>query len=282
MRILISNDDGVYSPGLSALGEVAREFGEIKVFAPDVDRAASGHALSPGRPITWKHSPIGIEACRVDGTPADCVAVGCALWSDVDVVIAGINLGPNLAEKMWNSGTLAAAKEACLLGSRGIAISREVPGDEPDYEALKPILRRVLSLTLPLRDIPLINVNLPAGTPKGILWTHQSVRYFRSEITRYKDPSGNPLSWFSISPIGDDAPLSDVCETKRGYVSLTPIRLDLTDHEALRRCRLLSQEDKSVRQLSLGARLRQFVQAIRNREGNRSLVPAENGTLDGK
>ncbi|HEU4953278.1 MAG TPA: 5'/3'-nucleotidase SurE, partial [Gemmatimonadales bacterium] len=124
MRMLIANDDGIYSPGLQALGEVAREFAEVRLVAPDVEQSSMGHAITHSRPLTVRRTPIAdFEAYRVNGTPADCVALGTNGWERVDLVLSGINLGPNLGNAMWHSGTLAAAKQAALLGLRGIAFS---------------------------------------------------------------------------------------------------------------------------------------------------------------
>src|SRR3954464_7858462 len=146
MRILITNDDGVYSPGIAALAAVAASFGEVRIVAPDVERSSAGHSITATRPLDYKRTPIkGIDAYRVDGTPADCVALGTYHWEKVDVVLSGINLGSNLGNSIWHSGTLAAAKQAALLGMRGIAFSTPVTrGGEPDFEALKPYVAKVL------------------------------------------------------------------------------------------------------------------------------------------
>src|SRR5690606_29131983 len=114
MRILVTNDDGIYSPGLAALARAASKFGEVRVVAPDVEQSSMGHAITATRPLSYKKSPIrfeGIEAFRVNGTPADCVALGTHLWEHTDVVLSGINMGTNLGNAMWHSGTLAAAKQ---------------------------------------------------------------------------------------------------------------------------------------------------------------------------
>jgi 5'-nucleotidase len=128
MRILISNDDGIYSPGLAALAEVASKFGEVRVVAPDVEQSSMGHAITHSRPLSYRTSPLlgRFDAYRVNGTPADCVTLGAFLWERVDVVLSGINLGPNIGHGIWHSGTLAAAKQAALLGLRGIALSTPV------------------------------------------------------------------------------------------------------------------------------------------------------------
>ena len=125
MKILVTNDDGIYSPGIAALAKIATRFGEVRVVAPDVEQSSMGHAITASRPLFFKKSPInfeGIEAYRVNGTPADCVALGSHL-SHTDVVLSGINMGANLGNSMWHSGTLAGAKQAVLLGMRGIALS---------------------------------------------------------------------------------------------------------------------------------------------------------------
>src|SRR3989440_10477175 len=136
MRILISNDDGIYSPGISALAKIASRFGEVRIVAPDVEQASMSHAITASRPLRYKRSRLGdFEAYRVNGTPADCVALGAHRWGHVDLVLSGINLGLNLGNSCWHSGTLAAAKQAALLGLRGIAISAPVTDNrEPDFQ----------------------------------------------------------------------------------------------------------------------------------------------------
>ena len=145
MRLLIANDDGIYSPGIAALAEAAAKFGDVRVVAPDVEQSSAGHAITASRPLSYRRTPIkGFEAYRVNGTPADCVALGAYNWEKVDVVLSGINLGSNLGNAMWHSGTLAAAKQAVLLGLRGIALSAPVTRDEPEFDILKPSLEKVL------------------------------------------------------------------------------------------------------------------------------------------
>ena len=140
MRILISNDDGIYSPGVIALARVASRFGEIHIVAPDVEQSSMGHAITSSRPLRYKRIRLGdYEAYRVNGTPADCVALGTHHWHHVDLVLSGINLGLNLGNSCWHSGTLAAAKQAALLGVRGIAFSTSVSENkEPDFGKLEP------------------------------------------------------------------------------------------------------------------------------------------------
>src|SRR5205807_4742191 len=147
MRILVSNDDGVYSPGIAALAKAAKRFGEVRIVAPDVEQSSMGHAITASRPLRLKRIHLdSFEVHRVNGTPADCVALGNHIWGRVDVVLSGINLGLNLGNSMWHSGTLAGAKQATLLGLRGIALSIPVGDDEPDFERMKPWVARVLEL----------------------------------------------------------------------------------------------------------------------------------------
>src|SRR5262249_26236028 len=121
MHILVSNDDGIYSPGIAALAEVASEFGSVRVVAPDVERSSMGHAITASSPLSYRQTKLqSLTAYRVNGTPADCVALGAYHWPKADVVLSGINLGLNLGNSIWHSGTLAAAKQAALLGLRGV------------------------------------------------------------------------------------------------------------------------------------------------------------------
>src|SRR6187551_1259926 len=164
MRILITNDDGVYSPGILALSQEAAKFGEVRIVAPDVERSSAGQSITASRPLSYKRTPIkDFEAFRVNGTPSDCVALGAHNWEKVDVVLSGINLGSNLGNAIWHSGTLAAAKQAALLGMRGIALSMPAPVGEPDVTSLEPHVRECLAALLPERDLALVNVNFPEG-----------------------------------------------------------------------------------------------------------------------
>src|SRR5690554_2110490 len=122
MKILISNDDGIYSPGILALAEAAAVFGDVRIVAPDVEQSSMGHAITASRPLTYRKTKIKVfGAFGFKGTRAVCVSLGCFHGKKVDLVFSGVNLGPNLGNSMWHSGTLAAAKQAALLGIKGIA-----------------------------------------------------------------------------------------------------------------------------------------------------------------
>jgi 5'-nucleotidase len=233
MRILISNDDGVYSPGIAALAHVASRFGEVRIVAPDGERSSTGHAVTHSRPLSYRKTPVaGFDAFRVDGTPADCVAVGFSISEKADVVLSGINLGLNLGNSMWHSGTLAGAKQAALMGSRGIALSASGSNIEADFERLKPHVASVLRSLLPEANLPLVNVNFPLE-PNGKLWTRQSVRHYDGKVVPIKDPMGRQLYWFTVVPMEEAEEGTDRWAIERGLVSITPLRLDLTDHPAL-------------------------------------------------
>ena len=233
MRILIANDDGVYSPGLAALAEVAAEFGDVHIVAPDVEQSSMGHAITHSRPISIKKTPIGDRvAHRVNGTPADCVALGVDLFPGVEVVLSGINLGPNLGNAMWHSGTLAAAKQAALLGLRGLALSTPTGGSEPDFERLRPWVARSLELLLPRADLRLVNVNFPPE-PKGMRWTRQAVTHYDGRVVPGQDPMGRKHYWLTIKRIDEAAEGTDRWAVRHDFVSITPLRIDLTDEGAL-------------------------------------------------
>jgi 5'-nucleotidase len=210
MRILIANDDGIYSPGICALAEIASEFGDVRVVAPDVEQSSMGHAITASRPMAYRPTKLkgGIEAYRVNGTPADCVALGAYHWDKVDLVLSGVNLGLNLGNSIWHSGTLAAAKQAALLGLRGVALSAPPGASEPDYEALKPWIRQVLEILLPDRELALTNVNFPRE-PRGIVWTRVSVRQYDGKVVPTKDPMQRELYWFTVVPITGSEPGTD-------------------------------------------------------------------------
>lgn len=236
MTILITNDDGIYSPGIAALARIASGFGKVVVIAPDVEQSSMGHAVTHSRPISLKKSPItfeGVEAWRVNGTPADCVALGSHLYAHTDVVLSGINMGPNLGNGMWHSGTLAAAKQAVLLGIRGIALSTPVGKTEPDFEALTPYVEKTLALLLEDTSLGLFNVNFPPN-PKGMQWTRQSVRLYDGRIVPGVDPMGRKHYWFTVTPLEPAEEGTDRWAVENDYVSITPLRLDLTDEQRLK------------------------------------------------
>jgi len=235
MNILITNDDGIYSPGIAALAKIALRFGTVRVVAPDVEQSSMGHAITHSRPLSIKSSPItfeNIDAHRVNGTPADCVALGLHLYPDTQVVLSGINMGPNLGNSMWHSGTLAAAKQAVLLGVLGIALSTPVGKTEPDFEALDTYVEEVLETLLQDDEPGLYNVNFPPE-PKAIRWTRQSVRLYDGHVVPGIDPMERKHYWITVSALEAAEEGTDRWAVENDYVSITPLRLDLTNEAEL-------------------------------------------------
>jgi 5'-nucleotidase len=245
MRILVSNDDGVYSPGLACLAEVASEFGSVRVVAPDVERSSSGHAITASRPLWYRPTTIRqLQAYRVDGTPADCVALGAHHWERVDLVLSGLNIGLNLGNAIWHSGTIAAAKQAALLGLRGVALSAPA-GVEPEFEPFKPWIRQVLHTLLDDSSLRLVNVNFPRN-PRGMIWTRASVRQYDGRIVPTTDPQGRELYWFTVTPIEGTEEGTDRWAVEQGWISLTPLRLDITDEARLTEVRRRRPLDEAL------------------------------------
>jgi 5'-nucleotidase len=241
MRILISNDDGIYSPGIVPLAKAAARFGDVRIVAPDVEQSSMSHAITSSRPLRFKRIHLDdFDAYSVNGTPADCVALGMHRWGHVDLVLSGINLGLNLGNSCWHSGTLAAAKQAALLGARGIAFSTHVSDNhEPDFSALEAHVARVLDLLMPNKTLSLVNVNVPEK-PKGVRWTRQSVRHYDGKVVPDKDPMGRSIFWFTVTPLEGAAKGTDRWAIEHNWVSITPLRLDLTDEADLARALALS------------------------------------------
>ena len=195
-----------------------------------------GQAITSGKPITYKKSPIhfeGIEAYRVSGTPADCVALGIHLFEDIDLVLSGINIGANLGNSAWHSGTLSAARQAVLFDVRGIALSVSVGDGEPDFESLKPFVQDALKEVINEKERKLLNINFPRNPEGEIIWTNQSIRHYDGKVIANKDPMGRQHYWFTVTPIENVDEGSDRWAIRNGKTSITPMILDLTDKEYL-------------------------------------------------
>jgi 5'-nucleotidase len=244
MNILITNDDGIYSPGIAALARVASRFGKVRVVAPDVEQSSTGHAITASRPLFYKKSPVNfgdIEAYRVNGTPADCVALGTHL-GPTDIVLSGINMGANIGNAMWHSGTLAGAKQAALLGIRGIALSTPAGKTEPNFELLEPHVEKTLKLLIEQPGSLLINVNFPKA-PTETRWTRQAVTQYDGKIVPGTDPMGRKHYWFTVIPLQAADEGTDLWAMENNYISITPLRLDLTDEKQLKLNRSMSVEE---------------------------------------
>ena len=238
MRILCTNDDGYLSPGIRVLAEAARAIGSVDVVAPDREQSASSNALTLHSPLRKRKTPGGTTI--LDGTPTDCVilAVSELLGERPDLCVSGINHGPNMGEDVLYSGTVAAAIEATLLGIPAVAFSyagrgiEEVEGWQPVVSSL---LKQIVAKGIPADE--LLNVNLPALAPselRGVRVTNLGRRRYIDSITRAPDPSGREYYWIGGGyPHWNGGPDSDFRAVKEGYVSVTPLHLDLTNYTRL-------------------------------------------------
>nr|WP_295669373.1 5'/3'-nucleotidase SurE [Sphingomonas sp.] len=246
MRILITNDDGYHAPGLTVLEDIAAHFSDdVWVVAPADEQSGAGHSLTLSRPIrVRKHAE---KRYAVAGTPTDAVMMALArIMQDTppDLILSGVNRGANLAEDVTYSGTVSAAMEGALAGVRSIALSqvyaREGMGDAVPFEAATVWGQRVLAplIDAPLAPSVLINVNFPACTAdavKGIRIAHQGLRdYGRLQVDTRRDPRGYDYHWFSLGPVVQTpAHATDLEAVADGYVSVTPLHLDLTHYESV-------------------------------------------------
>jgi 5'-nucleotidase len=234
-RILLTNDDGIHAEGLRAAAEAFAEFAEVAVVAPDREQSACGHSLTLNRPLRLEEVRAGQFA--VDGTPTDCVnlAVHWMLRDQpVDLVVSGINSGLNLGDDVTYSGTVSAALEAHLLGLPAIAFSQEVGPDTSFARAARvagALVRGLLERGVASHT--LLNVNLPAAPPAGVRFTRLARRVYEQVVQERGDPRGRRYFWIGGEPRWEEGPDCDHAAVEAGLVSITPLRLDLTDYAGL-------------------------------------------------
>ena len=235
-RILVTNDDGVYSEGLHALADALRSIGEVTVVAPLGEASAIGHALTIARPLLLERLREGVHS--VDGTPADCVNLGVVhvLMGLPDLVVSGINKGYNLGDDVTYSGTVGGALEGALLGTPAIAVSLQRTSDPFDFgpaaAATERVAAQVLRHGLPSRT--LLNINVPRGLPKGMKVTVQGMRNHVTKVAASMDPRGRPYYWIEEGEdTYADGERADHVAVHQGYVSVTPLQPDLTAFAAL-------------------------------------------------
>jgi 5'-nucleotidase len=242
-RILVTNDDGIHAPGLEALVAIAEQLSsDVWIVAPEVNQSGAGHSLSLSRPIRMRE--VSERKIAVDGTPTDCVLFGVKhLLRDrkPDLVLSGVNRGTNIADDVTYSGTIAGAMEGCLLGLPSIAFSQSYTHDHPVKWGTATahgadVARKVLEMDWP-RNV-FVNINFPdvvAGSVKGTKVTHQGTRGFGGHILERKDPRGGTYYWIGYQPQEQEIDeASDIGAIRTGYISVTPLHLDLT-HEGMRR-----------------------------------------------
>jgi 5'-nucleotidase len=246
MHILVTNDDGVYAPGLLALVQALRSLGKVSVLAPDHNWSASGHVKTLARPL--RANPVeladGSPALASDGAPSDCVALALMglIEEPIDLVVSGINPNANLGHDVTYSGTVTAAMEAVIGGIPALAVSLDAPEYHQgplDYTVAAEVARKVAAVLVRQKLPPyvLLNINVPylaAGEIKGLRISRQGLRIYRDELVRREDPRGRPYYWIGgQAPTGVAESGTDFGDLVEGYVSITPIQLDLTAYAIL-------------------------------------------------
>ena len=236
-RILVTNDDGIHSDGLIKLEEALKEIGDVYVVAPASEMSGASHSLTLARPLRIRQ--LDDRHWSVDGTPTDCVTLAVnKILSEADrpdLCVSGINHGGNLGDDASYSGTVAGAMEATILGVPGVALSL-VARDNFDFTHAAAFAlvaaRKVLEEGLP--EGTLLNINLPPGEIKGVMVTRQGIKNARPIISEHIDPRGKPYFWIGEEYFNANAVEgTDYYAVKSGYVSVTPVRSDMTDHQAL-------------------------------------------------
>lgn len=239
MHILLSNDDGYFSAGLAALRAALEELGTVTVVAPDRNRSGASNSLTLDAPLRVEQ--IGPRTYSVNGTPTDCVHVAITglLDEEPDMVVSGINHGANLGDDVLYSGTVAAAMEGRTLGLPAVALSLVLDGGE-HFEAAANVARRLVEPLLGQRPLPgktILNVNipdLPAERIAGMQPTRLGFRHKAEPAIRALDDASRPIYWVGPAGAGQDAgPGTDFHAVANGLVSVTPIHVDLTEHDAL-------------------------------------------------
>jgi len=235
-RILVTNDDGIFSEGIERLAAALSEVGDVYTVAPDQERSAAGHALTLDAPLRTKE--IGERRWSVNGTPTDCVNWGVLhLLKDArpSLLFSGINLGLNLGDDVTYSGTVSAAFEGALLGIPSVAVSQEIErGFTFDAAArfATRLARRLLGNTLPPKT--LVNVNVPAGEVRGVRVGRLGTRRYGETVIEKTDPRGRPYYWIgSTIPVGEAEEGTDIIAVAQKMISLSPIHLDLTAYHAM-------------------------------------------------
>lgn len=249
MRILVTNDDGIHAPGIEVLEEIAREMSDdVWICAPSEEQSGAGHSLTLNRPVRLhKHAD---RRFAVSGTPTDSVMMALRMvlteenGGPPDLILSGINRGANLADDITYSGTVSAAVEGALAGIRSIALSqvysRESHGQEIPFAAARAWAVRAIEplLDAPLPERTLVNINFPplvADKVKGIRVCRQGFHdYSRGSVVVGRDPRGYPYYWFGLNAIEHSLDRgTDLESIDDGYVSVTPLQLDLTHHSSL-------------------------------------------------
>ncbi len=246
MHVLVTNDDGVTAPGLLALVQELRRFGKVSILAPDRNWSASGHVKTLERPLRVKEILLadGTPALASDGAPSDCVALAIMglVPGPIDFVISGINSNANFGHDVTYSGTVTAAMEGAIWGLPGIAVSVDRPDDYfgpidyvPAARVTGQVVQALVDHNTPAHTLLNVNVPyLPYEQIRGFLVTRQGLRVYRDQLITREDPRGRPYYWIGGEiPTGVPEEGTDIGAIAAGYVSITPLQLDLTSYSML-------------------------------------------------
>ena len=248
MNILITNDDGIYSEGIRALCESLKKIGNVTIVAPDTERSAVGHAITLSDPLRVKEVIRSGKffGYATTGTPADCVklAIGAILKKKPDLVVSGINLGPNVGYSVLYSGTVSGATEGAILGIPSFAISLDT-FTNPDFSFAAEYARKLAKQIIKHNNLPkgtLLNVNIPAILKKyikGVRIVKQSEKAIEERFDKREDPRKRVYYWLTGEIIRSDGKEDADIETlRKKYISITPIRCDMTDYEFLEKLKV--------------------------------------------
>ncbi len=243
-HILITNDDGIYSEGLRKLADSCRAIGDVTIVAPDREQSAASHALTLNRPL--RILQIQENEWIVDGTPTDCVNLAILkLFRDrrPDMIVSGINFGPNLGDDVTYSGTISAAFEGALLDVPSIAFSALV-GERFSFDRCAAFATELTRLALEFHRDPrvILNVNFPVGEFAGVRITQLGRRIYAEGVIERIDPRGRKYYWIGGEPpIWEKTEGTDFDAVRKGFVSITPLHLDLTHHESIPHLRHLEE-----------------------------------------
>jgi len=235
-RILVTNDDGVHSPGIKALAAAVEHLGDVVVVAPTQEASAIGHALTLRRPLLIE--TIDPQTFAIDGTPTDCVniAITHILHGNPDLIVSGINKGWNLGDDVTYSGTVSGALEGALLGIPSLAVSAERVKDSAEFESSARVAAQVAEAVLE-RGMPkftLLNINVPRGAHKGFRVTVQAQRNHVTVVSKRMDPRHRAYYWIEEGENHwEPHDRSDYQAVRDGYVSITPLQPDMTAHDAM-------------------------------------------------
>ena len=236
-RILVTNDDGIFSEGIKLLAEALGALAEVWVVAPDREQSATGHALTLSRPLRMRK--VEERRYAVDGTPTDCVNLAVlSLLKDAppDLVVSGINFGLNLGDDVTYSGTVSATFEGTLLGIPSVAFSQEV-AEGFSFARAAAFARELCGVLLGgEQEVPrdlLLNVNVPAGPIQGVRLTRLGRRIYKQSVIEKLDPRGRKYYWIAGTPQWERASGTDYEAVVSGFVSVTPLHLDLTYYPGL-------------------------------------------------